>query len=443
MIRRTVREWERIRYGDDEQSIPSWAADRIASVAARSPVSAGAGSFVVAHGRNDLRAGQIVGVVSAEGCSLEILPKIDGLGEGDVRRRLVHMLSVALDIDVAAGALTDLGWQGNNLLEILIRLFAEKLAEEVRRGLPRSYVPEEGDLPILRGRIDIKRQFTALASSPQRIACRYDSLSADIALNRAMKTAVARLRLIARSSRTQRLLTELAFAFADISDLPAASIGWSDITIDRTNARWRDLLILAKLLLRDRYQTTSLGAGSGFSLLFPMNTLFEEYVAKTLVRTLRPYGLAATPQGGRLHCLEDIETGTRRFQTRPDIIIRDGGKAIAIVDTKWKRIGNKEDDPKEGISQADIYQMMAYGRVYNCNRLLLLYPHHAGLIGGEGIRRRFRVASTDDQLSIATVDLSQPNSIGQRLSGFTLALLDSADYGAFQASRNQRPLIVQ
>ena len=36
MIRRTLREWQRIGYGDDDTTIPTAEADRIAAVAARS-----------------------------------------------------------------------------------------------------------------------------------------------------------------------------------------------------------------------------------------------------------------------------------------------------------------------------------------------------------------------------------------------------------------------
>lgn len=36
MIRRTLREWQRIGYGDDDTTIPTAEGDRIAAVAARS-----------------------------------------------------------------------------------------------------------------------------------------------------------------------------------------------------------------------------------------------------------------------------------------------------------------------------------------------------------------------------------------------------------------------
>lgn len=93
-----------------------------------------------------------------------------------------------------------------------------------------------------------------------------------------------------------------------------------------------------------------------------------------------------------------------------------------VIDTKWKRIAARIDDPKQGVSQADVYQMMAYGRLYGCPSLMLLYPHHHG-IEAEGVIGRFQILGSGDELVTATVDLARAD-IGQRLR----ALFDMAIY---------------
>ncbi|MBY6014699.1 McrC family protein [Qipengyuania gaetbuli] len=419
MISRTVLEWRKIRYGDGPDEIPEWAADRLASVARANPLGGEEGARILQHGRTSLRAQQVVGVIAAEDCTLEILPKIDGLGDGDsaasqaqIRRNLVHMLAVALDLDIASGQMARLGWQDENLLEVLIRLFCDRLFEAVHLGLPRRYVAMEEDIPTLRGRLDVIRQFSTLAASPDRLACRFDELSSDIPLNQIMKAAVARLLQLSRSTHNQRRLGELAFAFAEVSDVPVQSLRWDSVILDRTNARWKDLLELARLLLGERFQTTTSGRGQGFSLLFEMNTLFEEFVGRTLRRALVGTGLQVDLQGGRLHCLAELDeeyaaTGRRRFMTKPDIMIRRGSERVMIIDTKWKRLAPSIDDPKQGVSQSDVYQMMAYGRIYQCPNLMLLYPHHDGMRIEAGITSRHEVVGCDDQLATTTLDLSQ------------------------------------
>lgn len=95
MIRRTILEWETIRYGEAADEIPTAAADRIAAVAAASPLAGRGGGGVLEHGRKGLRARGVVGVIAAQGCALEILPKIDVAGgsdaetTGNIRQRLV------------------------------------------------------------------------------------------------------------------------------------------------------------------------------------------------------------------------------------------------------------------------------------------------------------------------------------------------------------------
>ena len=218
---RTLLEWEHLPFGpdaNDPATIPEHLGDRLAAVAAASPLAGRGGDGGLEHRRKGLRARGVVGMIVAEGAVLEILPKIDGAGgNGGVRRRLIHMLAVALDLDVAAGDVAAHGEQDETLLEILIRLFSTRLVEAVRRGMPRRYVAENEDLPTLRGRLDVTRQFTRLAAAPHRLACRYDALSHDIALNHIMKAVVTRLSRIARADDNRRRLAELAFAYAEIA----------------------------------------------------------------------------------------------------------------------------------------------------------------------------------------------------------------------------------
>jgi len=421
VIRRTVLEWQSLPYGVGEDQIPAAAADRLVAVARASPLGGEGGARVLTHGRAAIRAAQVVGVLVTDRCSLEILPKIDfptddgRPNESRIRRQLVHMLAVALDIEIAVGAITDLHWQRETLLEILIGLFARKLADAVRKGMPRQYVGCEEDLPVLRGSLDVTRQFTTLAARFDRLACRYDALSPDIALNRIMKAAVTRLRSASRSAENQRRLSELGFSYADIADVPASALPWGDLVLDRTNARWRELVQLAKLLLGERFQTTSEGPGRGFSLLFEMNTLFEEYVARSLKRSFVGSPLTIHAQGGRLYCLEEFGGGANRFMTKPDILVRRGAAVEMIVDTKWKRLAARIDDPKQGVSQADVYQMMAYGRLYQCPTLLLLYPHHGALKQAEGVIAAHRVTSSDSVLVTASIDVSTTRGLQPRL----------------------------
>ena len=409
MIRRTVREWERISYGTEATAIPVPQADRIASIAQATAFSGRGGEGVLEHGRKGLRARGVVGVIAAPDCQLEILPKIEGAGESGVddttlRHRLIHMLAIAWDIRIDAGTMTRLGWQRDTILELLIRLYCSKLADAVRQGMPRQYTDQQDDLPALRGRLDVTRQFSTLAVSPQKLACRFDALSPDIALNQVMRAAIGKLSRLSQAPDNQRALHELGFAYADISEVSPGALRWDLIVLDRTNTRWRELVSLARLFLGDRHQQTSAGHVDGHALLFEMNALFEEYVARLLARALAGTDLSVSSQGGYRDCLFEGETG--RFRTRPDLIIRRGGQIGLIIDTKWKRM-TRIDDPKLGVSQADVYQVMAYARLYECPHVVLLYPHHGGLPPSP-LLQRYSIAmpGARESLFVATLDVT-------------------------------------
>ena len=353
----------------------------------------------------------MVGVIATPDCQLEILPKIEGAGESGVddatlRHRLIHMLAVARDIRIDVRAMTQLGWQRYTILELLIRLYCGKLADAVRQGMPQQYTDQEDDLPALRGRLDMTRQFSTLAVSPQKLACRFDARSPDIALNQVMRAAITKLSRLAQAPDNQRALRELSFAYADISEVSPGALRWDLIVLDRTNTRWRELLSLARLFLGDRHQQTSVGPIDGHALLFEMNVLFEEYVARLLARALADTNLRVSAQGGHRDCLFEGKTG--RFRTRPDLIIRRGCRIALIIDTKWKRL-TRIDDPKQGVTQADVYQLMAYGRLCDCPHVMLLYPHHGGL-PPDPILQQYAIAmpGAQESLFVATLDVTGP-----------------------------------
>lgn len=426
----TVREWDKLAYGTGQNEIPEHFADRLAAIARTSSFAGKGESGVLEHGRRALRARGIVGVLAAKDCSLEILPKIDvppcediSMENAHIRKRLIHMLAVALDLKIDAGSITNLDWQKETLLEILIRIFCQKLTDALRKGMPRRYMEQDDDLNAMRGKLNVARQFTRHAVNPSRLACKFDVLSEDTQLNRIMKAAVLHLSRASRSTANQQRLRELLFVYADISDIPPSSLRADDVLIDRTNRAWQELLSMARLFLRQRYQTTTGGSGEGTALLFEMNTLFEEYVGRLICRAAVGTGLTVSLQGGRLFCLTSEETGRGVFQTKPDILIRSAGTVVHVIDTKWKRISSRIDDPKQGVSQGDVYQMMAYAQLYRVPRLTLLYPHHAGIGEVEGVHARHTISGLEPVLETATIDVASGNDIINRLRASVLQLM--------------------
>ena len=358
---------------------------------------------VLSRTSGGLQAGQVVGILVTPSISIEILPKIDS-DDGNVRKALVHMLIVALDIRVTNSELASLDTQRNDLLEILIRLFASQLLTAVRRGLPRRYITQEEELRLLRGKLNTTRQFTHLAVRPDRLACQFDELSEDTPLNRVFKAAVSLLFRRARSIDNKRLLTELSARFEIVR--PSPNPLQEAVRLDRTNTAYHSLYSLARLFLKGEWQSTTSGGTRGFALLFAMNELFEEFIGRNLMHVLSSE-YKVHLQHREHYALKD-KISNNIFALRPDVVI-EAEKNPIVLDTKWKRLYS--DKATLGVETSDLYQMLAYAGAYNSARVILLYPMDEERNLQQGIYRNWTVNGTDCSFEIAVVDVGRPDQV--------------------------------
>ena len=400
----TCREWEELAVGG--QGLAEAQAYRFHALAERAARRLKLRETgVLVRTRGGLKAGQVVGVLAIPGRTLEILPKIDG-DDGAVRRALVRMLAVAYDLPVAEGEFAAMETQRRDVLELLVRLFADRLLKAVRHGLPRCYLAREADLGTLRGQLVVTRQFTRLAVRPDRLACRFGELSEDMPLNQVLKAAVARFARLARSDASARALGELAARFERTGDSPRPLD--EPVRLDRTNAGYHALYRLARLFLAGNWQSTAAGGAAGFALLFPMNDLFEAFVGRSLRGALAPRRVRLQARGR--YALAN-GSGRPLFALRPDVVIEPPGERI-VLDTKWKELEPVQEDL--GIAPADVYQMLTYARACEAARAVLLYPWHAG-VGKHGVVCRWTAAGSGLPLDVAAVDVGRPEGVAETL----------------------------
>ena len=402
----TCREWDNLPVGKDNLTKDDVEQLHIHAERAARRLSLQKNA-VLSRTSSGLQAGQVVGIIVTPSISVEILPKIDS-DYGNVRKALVRMLAVALDIRVTDSELASLDTQRIDLLEILIRLFASQLLTAVRRGLPRRYITQEEELRLLRGKLNTTRQFTHLAVRPDRLACRFDELSEDTPLNRVFKAAVLLLARHARSTDNIRLLTELSarFEFVRISPNPLQE----SVRLDRTNTAYHSLHSLARVFLEREWQSTTGGGTPGFALLFAMNKLFEEFIGRSLKRVLTSE-YKVHLQHRENHALKD-ERMQDIFALRPDVVI-EAEKRPIVLDTKWKRLN--PDNATLDVETSDVYQMLAYARAYDSARLILLYPMDEKKNLQQEIYRNWTVNGTDCSFEIAVVDVGMPGQVGDIL----------------------------
>lgn len=414
MARRiTLTEYERLHIGELDPSKPSVTLAQAAQLVDLKKIH----GFDVFKWVNQhaLAAQQYVGTVQVGSLTIEILPKIEGRAAASapvIRRNLVTMLLAAHNIDVSDGNVAYVSTQQNGVLEILIRLFCERLFAQVHGGLVRRYERHEGNFPVLRGKLAIGEQLRFNAAHPERLYCRFDELHEDIPLNQILKAAVRLLLKVSRDLSNQRQLQELLLVFESISDLGPRSLAWSAINFDRLNERYRPAFGLAKLFLQETPPDVTGGRAKGFSLFFDMNALFEKYIGRMAIRTFRPNGVDVRLQGPIRYLAVDAATGAASFFMKPDLVGISDGQVNWIIDCKWKQLSADEFGP--GPHQADLYQMYAYANNYHCADVVLLYPHHGALGPHSGVRATYQLQrwagpgenNLPARIRIVTVDLS-------------------------------------
>ena len=128
--------------------------------------------------------------------------------------------------------------------------------------------------------------------------------------------------------------------------------------------------------------TSFAGSEVAVALLFPMETLFESYIAALLKKELTPKGFTVSAQDRKYHLFDEPD---KKFLMKPDIVItRKLDGCIFVMDTKWKVLS--ESKPNYGISQADMYQMYAYSKKYETSEIWLLYPVNVAMRDHEPIQ---------------------------------------------------------
>lgn len=340
--------------------------------------SKGGAALVHIEGRRELRLDNFVGVVETPcGLRLEILPKhFEG---GDCvrtsRRLLRRMIAEALDLPRRDAREASLELFDAPLSEWVMAQFLRELDQLVKRGVRFEYTRVEEEQRFLRGQLDMIRQLRQPPGRKHLFQVRHDLFLADRPENRLLKLALERVSTATRQPDNWRLANELRTLFAEVPASTAVSADFRQWRHDRLMAHYRPVSPWCKLILGRQMPLSVAGPWRGISLLFPMEKLFERFVAASLDRQLSP-GATLQQQAAR-HSLCRHNNGWM-FELRPDLLIRTDS-ALWVLDAKWKRIDAADETGKYGLSQADFYQLFAYGQKYLGGEgdLALIYPRRA------------------------------------------------------------------
>lgn len=319
-----------------------------------------------------LQAQNYVGIIQTkEGTTIEILPKIAQLTESKkdeekAKQVLLNMLRTLKDSPFKNIDMANLKLSKTPLLEIFISMFLDELTKLIQRGLKSDYIVKEENLKFLKGKLKIAQQIKHNYIHKEHFFVEYQEFIADRIENRLIKTALNFLYKKSKSNNNKKRIREFIFVFDEIGVSHNIKTDFDRVKINRQMKDYEQVLIWAKTFLLGNSFSTYKGNDVAFALLFDMNLLFESYVGSYL----RKQGLKVKLQHSIYHLAYMNEKG--QFRLKPDIVIEEDENVI-IADTKWKLLSS--DKSYQGVNQADMYQLYAYGTKYeNCKDLYLIYP---------------------------------------------------------------------
>ncbi len=342
---------------------------------------------VFAWGDGSAKAQQWIGVIQVPGLQVEILPKIDGLGDEpasdaghEARRNVLYMLAVAGDVPVRSRDVARLASRRAPLSETLAAIFADRLLSELLRGPERAYLSRIENLRCFKGKLIVSKQVQHNAAHRERFVCRFDEFCEDTVMNRIFRAACRFLLDATRTPATQDLLKHSLLLLDRVSDIVVHDELFEQVAITRQNERFADVFRFCRLILAGRSPTVQAGDGRSFSLLFDMNQVFERFIAAFMRIRVIPQldGHQLFPQARRRqrHLMACEDRGV--LPLKPDLLIEAADGRRLIIDTKWKRL--TEGKRRGGVSGADLYQLYAYTRRYGSTQSILLYPHASGVV---------------------------------------------------------------
>ncbi|MGV8990729.1 MAG: McrC family protein [Thiobacillus sp.] len=337
------------------------------------------------RGYRSVRLAQYCGVVSLGERVLEILPKVADIEPAEeCRGVLLRLLREAEEFPLFKHLSVGQHLRHAPLLEVFIAAFFDAVTEIVRGGLLRQYQEHEEDLQVVRGCIVASRQFAIHSNRPDRIACRFDDLTANNFWNQLIKTGLQVVRPWVRSVELNRRWIELMAVFDEVDDTQVVVREIKRLVFSRHAMRYRGVADWVRWILSVQSPDLRAGQNDAPGLLFDMNLLFQSAIASVLRRRSSSFhNLQVHSQDSGSYLASVAGSNTHRaFALKPDLVMRHGGQVAAIGDTKWKRVEVSQSGYLKP-TPADIYQMHAYATKYQCERLALIYPWYESLRGSK------------------------------------------------------------
>lgn len=328
----------------------------------------------------------------SDGNTLEILPKIK-TSEEDARRIFLDMLEVIWDLEPREYSMTKASLTDCSIFEFMISMFLREIERILAKGVRSDYSEIERNENFLKGKLMVGENVKYNLLHKERFYVKYEVFGINSPENRILKATMMKLKGVSHSPENRLKLNRFIELFDSVPPVMDIISEYRKCGLSRNSRHYGNALSWSRLFLLNKGLSTFSGTNLSYSFLFPMERVYELYVAKMIARSI--------PKGCK--CREQVQSkrlfdNSKRFGLRPDLLLeRKDGKRI-VFDTKWKSI-----DSEDELSISDMTQMHSYITRYGTVGAVLIYPDcsihntYVNEIGPISIRR-FDLSKTKESV---------------------------------------------
>ena len=326
------------------------------------------------HKSKEIKSNKYVGVIHFEGSKINLLPKIffDPSRDADkdvhaIQNHILWWLSYCRKIKFP-NYQTSLGSTKSDFFEILIYLFAKYTNELLSNSVYQQYEEVSNELSFIKGRLNTNEYISENLSKGRwhKLNCTYDSFVFDNSFNRIIKYVTTMIYNATKSPDNKKNLREILFILDEVSDVKVSANDCLSIQFNPLFGEFETVRDYCYLFLNNSISLDYKNDLKLFAFLLPMEYVFEDFIFGFIekeIADVKPLSQIRTTY------LDQNES----FLLKPDLFLKIGEKNV-IADTKYKIIYKDIKDSKNGISQSDLYQMVAYGIRFKVDEIKLFYP---------------------------------------------------------------------
>jgi 5-methylcytosine-specific restriction enzyme subunit McrC len=327
------------------------------------------------HKSDELKSNKYVGVIHFNGNKINLLPKIFFDASKDyktaevnqIQNHILWWLSYCRKIKFP-NYKASLGSLKSDFFEVLIYLFSKYTRELLSSTIYQQYEEVNKELPFMKGRLNINEYIKENISKGRwhHLNCTFDAFVFDNEFNRIIKYVTTLLFNVTSSPENKKNLREILFVLDEVSDEKASAEQCEKITFNPMFGDFETVRDYCNLFLKNCISLDYKNDLKLFAFLLPMEYVFEDFIFGFIEEEIP--SIKANAQPSNIYLDE-----SKAFNLKPDLFIKTELKSL-IADTKYKVVYSDEKDPKNGISQNDLYQMLAYAIRFKVDEIILFYP---------------------------------------------------------------------